>query len=199
MIKNVVFDLGGVLIDYKPKDYLRSFGYDEEKIVELFEHIFDNPLWKEFDRGTYTIAEGIKILESQKPEHNEDVIKILCNDWVDILLYKEKTGEFLKKLKQEGYQLYVLSNFPIEAFEFIEKKYDFFKLFDGKIVSGYINLIKPDIEIYTHMLETFGILPEETVFIDDLQSNLDAANSIGINTILFTDIEEVESKFDSIK
>lgn len=199
MIKNVVFDLGRVLIRYQPKDYLKSLGYDDEKIKEIHELIFGNKIWIELDRGTYTFAQAKEAFQAMNPQLAHDVDVVLQDGWFDIMEALPDSVAFLTQLKKDGYKIYFLSNFSGEGFAYVEKKYDFFKLGDGKVISAHIHMVKPESGIYQYLLDEYSLVPEETVFIDDLEVNIAAAEAFGIQTILFTDLDEVKEKFAEIK
>jgi putative hydrolase of the HAD superfamily len=195
LIKNIVFDIGRVLIQYEPLDYLKSLGYTDAQVTELNGAMFGNPFWVEFDRGSYTFAEGIAYLQERNPHIKDDIAKVLHKDWFDILEEKKETSDFLRKLKKDGYKIYFLSNFSVEGFEYIYKKYDFFSLCDGKVVSGYIKQVKPDEGIYKYLLREYNLEPEECLFIDDSEANIKVAQKLGFNTILFNNIEECIEEF----
>lgn len=195
MFKNVIFDIGRVLINYEPIDYLKSLGFDFDKVNELNNAVFSNPLWNEIDRGTYTIEQAKNILQKDFPHLAPDIEIALQEKLIDILTPKHDSIEFLKQLKKEGYKIYLLSNFGSEAFEIVESRNDFFKLCDGKVISCYINKIKPEKEIYEHLIQTYNITPEQSVFIDDNKQNIEAAKKLLFNTILFTDLKSAKNTF----
>lgn len=198
MIKNVVFDLGMVLISFEPEKYLRDMGYEGEKAEILRDKIFRHHLWAEFDRGVYSIAQMRETIRAACPDLKADVDRIMRLDFYDRLELKKDTEEFLRSLKSQGYKIYFLSNFPPEGFEWIERKFDFFKLGDGEIISGRAGCNKPDPEIYELLLNTYGLQPTETVFIDDLPINIEAAEKFGIHGIIFTSADDAREKFQRV-
>ncbi len=195
MIHNVVFDLGQVLINYQPEAYVRSFGFDDQTERLVLDTIFNNKCWKEFDRGTLSLDQGMALMIREAPQIESQIRQVFDKSWMEILTLKEDTAQFLKQLKQAGYNIYVLSNFSEVGFQFIYPKYDFFGLIDGKVVSYEIKSIKPEPAIYVELIERYDIAPHETIFIDDLQENLTAAQKFGIKTILFTNLEDVKQEF----
>ena len=184
MIKNIIFDIGNVLLEFKPLDYLkRTFNDDNiEKI--LYKEIFQSEEWLHLDRGTLTQDEAIEIISLRNPNHEIHIKKCMDN-WIEILTPIESTVKILSQLKEKGYNLYLLSNFHSLAFETICSKYDFFKYFDGGIISYKENLLKPQAEIYTKLLETYNLNADECLFIDDTLVNIEAADRLGIKTIHF--------------
>jgi putative hydrolase of the HAD superfamily len=179
---NFVFDLGGVLISYEPKKYVEKLlDNDTEMIYRL---IFESPEWIELDRGTISEDRAIEIWCKRKPEYSE-YIRLVMKNWIEMLVPVDENVLFLKFLKKKGHRLYVLSNFHKKAFEILYEKYDFFSLFDGLVISYREKTVKPEEKIYRILLERFGLIPSETVFIDDSPKNIEAAQKIGLNTFLY--------------
>lgn len=191
MIKNIVFDIGNVLLYFKPDEYLNSFSFDKSTTEKIFESIFKSKYWSELDRGILTEDEAIKLFCKASPELQEK-IEIVMKDWIGILTPNFETVEILKELKKRNYNIFLLSNFHKNAFERVSLENEFFNLFDGKVISYEINLLKPEKEIYNRLLKTYNLEPEETLFIDDMLENINAANKLRINTILFSDAESLK-------
>ena len=200
MIKNVIFDLGNVVYNYQPLDDLIKSGYSKEKAVYLLNSIFGNPLWKELDRGQYTVMEGADKFCEMYPDIADDIRKILTFEWLDKLMYiMQSTVEFVYDVKRRGYKIYVLSNFGLDSFDFIQKRDTaFFNEFDGIVVSSHEKLIKPDPRIYKRLLERYTLIPEECFFIDDTPENIEAAKMLGMNGTVFTNIEDCTKEFDTL-
>lgn len=188
MIKNVIFDIGNVLLEFNPLDYLkRTFNNDNiEKL--LYKEVFQCEEWLHLDRGVLTQDEAIKAISLRNLKH-EVLIKKCMDNWIDILTPIEGTVKILSELKEKGYKLYLLSNFHCLAFETVYSKYEFFKHFDGGIISYKENLLKPESEIYYKLLDTYNLNAEECLFIDDTLVNVEAARTLGINTVHFEGCE----------
>ncbi|MCB2312499.1 HAD family phosphatase [Clostridium tagluense] len=184
MIKNVIFDIGNVLLEFKPLDYLKRTFNDDNIEKLLYKEIFQSEEWLDLDRGTLTQEEAIKIISLRNPNYEMHIKKCMHN-WIDILIPIEGTVKILNELKEKGYKLYLLSNFHLLAFETICSKYDFFKHFDGGIISYKENLLKPEAEIYTKLLNTYKLNALECLFIDDTLVNIEAAHRLGIKTLHF--------------
>jgi len=195
MIRNVIFDLGRVLLEYKPDQIMKDMGVRESAIPDLMEKVFRDPIWNEFDRGTYKAKELHELFSKRYPELSAELEVIFTLDFYDKLPIKEDTLKFLVELKEKGYRIYFLSNFPPEGFELIENKFDFFKLGDGKIISGYVKLIKPEPEIYQLLIDKYKLCPEESVFFDDVPANVEAAKKLGIIGIVFTGADSAREQF----
>lgn len=184
MIKNIVFDIGNVLLEFNPVEYLRSFGLERKIEDEIFRRIFKSPYWPELDRGTINEEKAIQLMINGARDL-ETEIRLVMENWIDMLTPKAESIEVLKELKNKGYNIYVLSNFHEKAFKRVSSENDFFTLLDGEVISYKIKLIKPEREIYEYLLNKYKLIPEETLFIDDVKENIDGAESHGISTFLF--------------
>ncbi len=186
MIKNVIFDLGNVLLDFSPDKYLNMLDFSNKKKQSLMQNIFKSEEWVELDRGTMTKEQAGRKMIERVPEDKEE-INFILNDWVNMLTVIKLSREILLKLVRNKYKIYVLSNFHKDAFNFVKEKYRFFNEFAGIVISADINYIKPEKEIYAYLLNKYHIQPEESLFIDDQLANLKAADRLGIETYHFTD------------
>jgi glucose-1-phosphatase len=182
MIKNIIFDIGNVLLTFEPKVYVKS-KVNGEKADEIYESIFRSEEWLMLDRGTISEEDAKANIINKKTE-NESYINLVFENWYDILTPIEGSIEVLKKLKENGYSIFYLSNFQLVAFEYVTKKYDFFNLFNGGIVSFNEKLLKPETEIYEKIMDKYKLKPEETVFIDDTIENVKTAIKYGIKGII---------------
>jgi len=196
MIKNVIFDIGNVLLNFEPKVYVQS-KIIEDKVEEIYDSIFKSEEWPMLDRGTISEEEAKANIINRKIE-NEDFINSVFENWYDILTPIESNVEVLEKLKEKGYKVFYLSNFHLAAFEYVIKKYDFFELFDGGIVSYKENLIKPEKEIYEKVIHNYKINPSETVFIDDMQENVQVAMKQGIKGIVLENTKNLRDELEKL-
>ena len=193
-IKNIVFDLGRVLIKFEPKEYIEQ-NVPEEKREDFYNGIFGSTEWLMLDRGTLSYEDAKKIFKERVPRADKQIDRLFDADLFEILQPIEENVKLLPKLK-EKYNLYILSNFHQPAFEHIFKKYEFFKLFDGHTVSCYYYLLKPEKEIYDTLINKFNLIPKETVFIDDTKVNIDACEKEGIRGIHLPDYTELKQKLE---
>lgn len=193
MVKDVVFDFGGVLMDWDPRYLYRTYFKDEEQMEYFLSHICTDAWNAEQDRGR-TFDEGISLLLRQYPQYAEP-IRMYKDRWESMLKGEfPRSVELLRRLKEQGYGIYGLTNWSAETIPIAFAKYDFFKLFDGIVVSGEEKLIKPDLKIYRILLDRYNLIAENTLFIDDSPANIEAARQLGFQTILFDNIENVTSK-----
>lgn len=196
MIKNVIFDLGNVLLNFEPKEYVKS-KVAEEKIEEIYESIFKSEEWPMLDRGTISEQKAKENIINRKIE-NKDFINSVFENWYDILTPIESSVEILKRLKEMRYKVFYLSNFHLAAFEYVTKKHDFFGLFDGGVVSYKEKLLKPEKEIYEKILGEYNLEPAETVFIDDTEVNVKAAMNNGMKGIILKDPIELKGELKKL-
>ncbi|MCJ7689845.1 MAG: HAD family phosphatase [Clostridiaceae bacterium] len=191
MVKSIIFDIGNVLLQFKPLDYLKVIFNDDKIETLVYKEVFQSKEWIHLDRGTLTQDDAIKAISQRNPNYEVHIKKCMDN-WIDILTPIEGTVQIVNELKEKGYKLYLLSNFHSLAFENISSKYDFFKCFDGGVISYKENFLKPETEIYTKLLDTYGLKAKECLFIDDTLLNTEAADRLGFNTIHFENYETLK-------
>ncbi len=198
MIKNIIFDLGNVLLNFKPLEYLNTKISDLEKVQQIYEEVFRSDEWLMLDRGSITEQEAINKICSRNTEDGE-LIKLVMHNWYLLLTPIKDTVKVLKELKGLKYKNYLLSNFHLLAYEDVTKRYDFFKYFDGGIVSYKEKLMKPEKDIYKKLIETFKIHPKESIFIDDTEENTVVATKLGFESILFTNSLDLRKRLIEYK
>jgi putative hydrolase of the HAD superfamily len=185
MVKNIIFDIGNVLIKFDPLAYLVEKYEDFETVMILYREVFQSEEWALLDEGLIDEDEAVRRVSDRIPEYRE-IVEKLIKTWEYFLIEDIKPSiYFLKLFKERGYQLYALSNYPQRGFLYTEEKYDFFKLFDGKVISYEVKKLKPDFGIYNSLLEKYSLKPEECIFIDDSYPNVEAARALGMNAVHF--------------
>lgn len=198
MIRNIIFDVGNVLIEFNYSKYMEEKGYDEKQKKVLMEAVFQNPLWLDADRGT--VLEAEELLQgfiSNAPEH-ESLIRDVYAELEKTVWEKPYAKEWAEELKKRGFHLYVLSNYGKDLFERTKDKMPFLPYMDGTIFSYECHYLKPEPESYQHLCSTCGLIPGESVFMDDHIENVEAARKLGIHGIHFTSYEEVRKKLDTL-
>jgi epoxide hydrolase-like predicted phosphatase len=194
MIKNIIFDIGNVLLEFNPKMYVKS-KVSEEKVEEIYKCIFQSAEWLMLDRGIISEEEA-KINIANRNVENKELINLVFENWYDILTPIESSVGFLKQLKQNGYKVYYLSNFHLAAFEHVIHKYEFFQNFDGGVVSYKERLLKPEKEIYEMIIDRYDLEPNETVFIDDMKENVTAAIESGLKGIILNNPKDLKAELE---
>jgi len=187
-VKNVVFDAGGVLLEWNPPRVIAQMYPDPKIQAQIREFIFEHPDWHEFDRGTLT-AETASAHFAKLSGRSAEEVRELLRATAESLRPIDGTIRLLEQLAAAGLHLYLLSNMPVSTYEILVKRHAFFEHFRHMVISGAILLLKPEPEIYQHLLETTGIEPAESVFIDDLPRNVIAARESGLHAIQFTSPE----------
>ena len=193
MIKNVIFDIGNVLTDFRWAEFLADKGFSEEEIARIAKASVLSPVWPELDRGVWSFEEVMAGFVKNDPEMEEEFHRAY-DDMTDIVTIRDYAIEWIKSLKKQGFSVYYLSNFSQKIEKECEKALVFRKEMDGGILSWNDKLIKPDPAIYKLCLTRFGLKPEESVFVDDTAVNVEAANKLGIHGIVFQSREQVDQK-----
>lgn len=182
MIKNVVFDLGNVLLSFIPSEYFDKKSYPENIKTRILSDIFHSEEWQMLDRGEITTEEVIDIIALRSSLKRDEIAHVF-NLRTDILYPLDNNIKLLPILKKRGYRLYFLSNFPMDIFEEVASGYYFFKYFDGGVISAHAKSSKPDSLIYKILIEKYSLIPEECLFIDDLEINVKASETLGMKGI----------------
>jgi putative hydrolase of the HAD superfamily len=195
-VRNVVMDLGGVMLEWNPDHLLTRFEPDPVLRGQLRASIFGHD-WQLFDRGRVTEAELLVRLVRCTGQTRELLVEIV-EAVRESLREKPETVTLVRALQQRGFDIYCLSNMPGPIYEHLRRRHAFWDVFRGIVVSGEIQLMKPEPEIYRHLLERFGLQPAESVFIDDLQANVDAAKGVGLHAIRFQNASQCQQDFDEL-
>ena len=197
-IKNIVFDLGNVLINFDKDTYLKE-KLPKEKRKDFHDNVIGTKEWLMPDRGTLTYPEAKKIFKERSPHLATEIDNFFDTDFFELLKPIKENIELLYKLRDHyEYKLYVLSNFHKDSYEYVFKHNDFFKLFEGCLISCYFKLLKPEEKIYDTLLYEFGLIPEETLFIDDMKENIEAAENKGIKGLHLLDYTKLEEELKNI-
>ena len=181
MIKNIIFDLGNVIINYNQDKIINNFTIDEDEKIFIKEKIFKSPEWKLLDLGQITNNAAIEEIQKRNDIKYNKLINIFLHEWYKTQPINKDIVEIAKKLKERNYNIYVLSNMAKETYEYF-KNIDFFKVCNGIVISSHENVKKPDERIFNILLTRYKLNPKECLFIDDDDTNksYDTANKIGI-------------------
>lgn len=182
MIRNIVFDLGNVLITFRPAEYLEKNGFPPEKRKIILSDIFGSREWLLLDEGMITTSEAIESISLRSSLTRAETEHIF-NDRTSIFHLHGVNSEMLPELKKQGFKLYYISNFPGDIFEDVKTAYSFFDYFDGGIISAHVRCAKPDPRIFSIFLEKFELKPGECFYIDDTEANVRSAISSGMKGV----------------
>ena len=193
MLKNIIFDYGGVLLDWNPHYLYDPYFGDKEKAEWFLTHICTYEWNAQHDNGK-PIAEGTAELIAEHPEWEKE-IRLYYDDFMKMMGGQiPGMEELVKKLKANGQRIFGLSNWSEETFALVRHVYPVLDLMEDMVISGIERVMKPDHRIFELALERFGIKAEESVFIDDNPNNVRAANEVGIKGILFQSKEQLISE-----
>jgi putative hydrolase of the HAD superfamily len=179
MIKNIVFDLGNVLLSFRPAEFFTKKKYPETIRNTILSDIFGSREWAMLDNGDITTQEAIESIASRSSLKREE-IALVFNLRSELMFPLDQNVMMLPGLKKRGFKLYYLSNFPLDIFDDIKNGYFFFTHFNGGIISSEVKVSKPDIRIFKLLIEKYSLIPEESLFIDDSEVNVRAAESAGM-------------------
>ena len=197
MVKNLVFDLGGVLVDYNPRKYLTDMFLNKPLEDFLYDNIFASESWAMLDAGKITLSKATaEILENCGDKSYE--AQLVLDDWHNMLATNFDMFEMLKNLKRAGYGIYYLSNISENIFTSFKSKKRFMSLFDGGIASCEVRMIKPDSAIFRLLIETYNLIPNECLFVDDNEENTAAATEQYFTSIVFKSAEELRQTLLSL-
>ena len=195
-VENIIFDFGGVLVDWNPRYLYRNYFQNESEMEDFLRTVCIDEWNLEQDSGR-SLAEGTRLLQEKFPEFYS-LIQLYYDKW-EVMLHGDipETVSLLLKLK-EKYKLFGLTNWSAETIPIAYERFSFFKEFDGIVVSGEEKLIKPDKKLYHLLLDRYNLNVEKTIFIDDNIKNIKAAEEIGLIAIHFENSSQLEAKLQSI-
>ena len=197
MIKNVIFDIGNVLTDFRWRDFLKDKGFDETMIDRIAGATVLNPVWCEYDRGMWTDEQILEAFIKKDPAIEKE-IHMAFDDFTGMVTPREYAIPWLQSLKANGYRVLYLSNFSRKAEVECADALNFMPYMDGGILSYRDKLIKPNPDIYKLILSRYGLAAEESVFIDDTLVNVEAAEKVGIHGIHFKTKEQVDEELRAL-
>ncbi len=184
MIKNVVFDMGNVLLRYDPELPLNAFCRGEAEKELIRRELFQGPEWVRGDLGLIRDEDRFELIKTRVPKEHWEALQSCCEKWYHYLRPMEGAFAFCERLKRQGYRLFVLSN-ASDAFHRYFPALAPAEYFEGVVVSADLHLLKPDRKIYEHLLRSFALKAGECLFLDDLPENVEGARAVGMQALLF--------------
>lgn len=186
MIKNIVFDMGGVLIHYVPRDILSHLPLGEDEKELLMREMFNSMEWIQLDRGTISHRDALISICARLPESLHDAAVRVVNGWWEMELRPmDGMAELIAELKGLGLGIYLLSNATARQPEYFDR-IPGSQYFDGRLISAHCKFLKPQHEIYEELFRAFALKPEECFFVDDLNINIEGAFCAGMSGAIFT-------------
>ncbi len=184
MIRNILFDMGQVLIRFVPDYFISRLGMEGEDKALLLQEVFRSPEWVQLDMGTITDDEAAEAVCSRLPEHLHDAAGKLIRMWDRPILPVEGMYELIEALKEKGYGIYLLSNASVRQHDYWPRV-PASRFFDGTFISADEKVMKPNPDYFNRAMERFHLAPEECIFIDDVPANIEGAQVCGIGGIVF--------------
>ncbi len=183
MYKNIIFDLGGVIVKFNPRNFLMEKFLNDKTETKVYNIVFGSETWKDMDSGLLSREKGTEImLQDAKEQDCLFEVQEVLDTWLNILEPRMYIVKLAALLKQSGYNIFYLSNMPNDVFDYLSS-HAFFPAFDGGVCSYEIGINKPDERIYTALLKKYELKADESIFIDDTLANVKAACDLDITGI----------------
>lgn len=197
VLKNIIFDVGDVLLEYRWHDMLTDYGLEDGEADKVGKLMFDDNLWHEFDIGNMHRDEIIGQYIKNYPEYAQ-VMQWFMTHGEFMHVKREDVWEKMYKLKEKGYGIYILSNYSEELFRKHTTDAPFIEIADGIVVSYQIHITKPDEGIYKFLLNKYNLKAEECIFFDDREENTEGARKLGINAVTVISKEFLLEELDKL-
>lgn len=199
MIKNVIFDMGNVLLDFDPEVQLDASCESEEAKSYVRKELFGGEEWVQRDLGNITVEQMYESTAKRIPPQYRKDLKKCIDIWQNFMTPLDGAKEFIELVKSNGYKVFILSNASMDFYSYFTKYFDL-DFFDGYVVSADVHIIKPDRRIYLYLLEKYGLKAEECIFVDDREDNVQGAEKVGIQGFLFkNNYDELGEKLNLVK
>jgi 2-haloacid dehalogenase len=194
----IIFDLGGVLLDWNPRHLFKKMFTDNQAELDYFLECVCPPEWNTALDAGYSFKRAIEEKTIQFPEY-QPYIHAYWTRWEEMIKGQfDQTVDILSQLKTQGYPLFVLSNWSAETYPLVSQRFEFLNWFDQIILSGEEKLVKPDPAFYQLLLRRINYQADQCLFIDDSKPNIEAANLLGFHTILFTSAENTTHQLQQL-
>ena len=191
MIKNIIFDVGNVLVEVRWDAVMKEIGFKKELLQRVSEATVRSRVWLEYDRSRLSDEDIMSAFIAQAPDLEKEIRLFMAHGQETIREFSY-AREWVKSFREKGYGCYILSNYPRTSYENTQSERTYEEFMDGMLYSYQVQMVKPETEIYQTLLERYGLIPEECVFLDDNIANVEAAKKLGIHAILFTTKDAAE-------
>lgn len=195
MVRNIVFDIGGVLADFRLKEFLAEKGFDGAMMKRILKASVLSPFWGRFERGELTEEETLQGFAANDPEIERE-LRLAYSSVAGMLTSRDYAIPLVQSLKTAGYRVYYLSNYSKKAYDECGESLAFMPYMDGGLVSFRVGRTKPDPDMYRSFLEEYGLRAESCVFVDDTAENVEAARRIGFEGIVFTSYDALLAELE---
>lgn len=190
MIKTIIFDIGNVLARFRWEEYLDEAGYSEDTKKRIGRATVLSERWNELDRGARDESDIMDECIMAEAEVAKEIGQFFI-DSSELVKEYDYALDIVRRLKDNGYKVYILSNYAKFTFAHARENFEFFNYIDGMVISYEVKYIKPEPEIYQILIDKYNINPKEAVFLDDKIENLEGAKPFGIHTILVQSYEQM--------
>ena len=191
MIKNIIFDVGRVLVEVRWNEVMQELGFEGNLLKMVSDATVYSATWGEYDRSSQRDEDILATFVKNAPELEHEIRLFMEHEFETIRKF-DYAEDWIQSFKEKGYYCYILSNYPRNTYEKTKHERVYEQFVDGMIYSYQVQQIKPEPEIYLTLLAKYGLVPEECVFLDDNLVNVEAARRLGIHAIQFTTKEEAE-------
>ncbi|MCR4655164.1 MAG: HAD family phosphatase [Lachnospiraceae bacterium] len=199
MIQNLIFDVGSVLIGYRWKEMLTlDFGIEESHAEELGHRLFEDPIWKYYDRGVVDTDELTDHYCRLYPDDSA-TIKRMILEGERMMVPRDTLWKRIEERKEQGFKIFILSNYSKFLFEKHTEPIPFMNTLDGMVISYEVHMLKPESGIYEHLLKKYSLVPEECLFFDDRLENVEAAEKMGIHSVQVTSEDMLIRELEKLK
>jgi putative hydrolase of the HAD superfamily len=196
MIKNIIFDIGNVLLKFDYHPYIKGLLKDDDVIEHVNNAIWMTGYWNDLDKGFNTDMIFQKMLEAE-PGYEEE-IKLVFDNVGQCIKKEDYAIPWIKDLKKRGYRVLFLSNYAEHTMKANHKPLDFLPYMDGGVFSCNEGVVKPDRRIYQILLDRFSLVPEECVFLDDKEENIEAAKALGFHGIEVKNYKQAKEELEQL-
>lgn len=198
MYKNIIFDVGDTLISFRYRGYMHDLGFSDETVEFLVDNMIFTDFWEDMDAGKKDMDEACAFFCEKYPDLKNEITAFWTNI-EDIVSEYDFAYPLIMSMKEKGYKVYLLSNYPAKLADMHWPKFSFLKEMDGYIISARVGLTKPGEKIFHMLMDRYRMHAEECVFIDDNKDNIDTANRLGITGILFTGYEDLKKELERLE
>ena len=190
MLKNIIFDIGGIILEWGNKPIQKLLNKSDEKVNKISKIIYGDKRFKSCILGNLSQVEYMKQLINENPEYSDDIYKILSEEYQEKVLPVIKENlEKIIELKNKGYKIYFLSNITDVSYNYLENRLKILDLIGGGVYSFKEHTKKPDKEIFDILIKRYNLNKEKTIFFDDSEKNVKAGNEYGIKSYVFESLE----------